>query len=61
MTDFAKAERAYIYHTSVLVAVVAMAVASPVFPLGRGPAGCALSWVVRRRLTQDWRCRILAK
>ena len=31
MTDFAKAERAYIHHTSGPVAVVAMAVASPTF------------------------------
>jgi len=37
MTDFAKAERAYIHHTSVPVAVVAMAVASPTFARGRFP------------------------
>ena len=37
MTDFAKAERAYIHHTSVPVAVVAMAVASPIFARGRFP------------------------
>src|SRR5215471_6354897 len=37
MTDFAKAERAYIHHSSVPVAVVAMAVASPVFARGRFP------------------------
>src|SRR5215467_1904971 len=37
MTDFAKAEKAYIHHSSVPVAVVAMAVASPVFARGRFP------------------------
>src|SRR5262244_395229 len=37
MTDFAKAESAYIHHSSVPVAVVAMAVASPVFARGRFP------------------------
>ena len=37
MTDFAKAERAYIHHTSGPVAVVAMAVASPTFARGRFP------------------------
>src|SRR5262245_27417769 len=37
MTDFAKAEKAYIHHTSMPVAVVAMAVASPVFARGRFP------------------------
>ena len=37
MTDFAKAERAYIHHSSVPVAVVAMAVASPTFARGRFP------------------------
>src|SRR5262245_17905334 len=37
MTDFAKAERAYIHHTSVPVAVVAMAVASPTFARGQFP------------------------
>src|SRR6516162_9058228 len=37
MTDFAKAESAYIHHSSVPVAVVAMAVASPTFARGRFP------------------------
>src|SRR5215467_5391960 len=37
MTDFAKAERAYIHHTSVPVTVGAMAVASPTFARGRIP------------------------
>jgi hypothetical protein len=37
MTDFAKAERAYIHHSTVPAAVVAMAVASPVFARGRFP------------------------
>ena len=37
MTDFAKAESAYIHHTSMPVAVVAMAVASPTFARGRFP------------------------
>src|SRR5262249_37703499 len=37
MTDFAKAESAYIHHSAVPVAVVAMAVASPTFARGRFP------------------------
>jgi hypothetical protein len=37
MTDFAKAESAYIHHSTVPVAVVAMAVASPTFARGRFP------------------------
>jgi len=37
MTDFAKAENAYIHHSTVPVAVVAMAMASPVFAGGRFP------------------------
>jgi hypothetical protein len=37
MTDFAKAESAYIHHSTVPVAVVAMALASPVFARGRFP------------------------
>jgi hypothetical protein len=37
MTDFAKAESAYIHDSSVPVAVVAMAVASPTFARGRFP------------------------
>jgi hypothetical protein len=37
MTDFAKAESAYIHHSRVPVAVVAMAIASPVFARGRFP------------------------
>src|SRR5262249_41934240 len=37
MTDFAKAERAYIHHSAVQVAVVAMTVVSPVFARGRFP------------------------
>ena len=37
MTDFAKAESAYIHHTRVPVAVVAMALASPTFARGRFP------------------------
>jgi hypothetical protein len=37
MTDFAKAENAYIHHSTVPVAVVAMAVASPTFARGRFP------------------------
>jgi hypothetical protein len=37
MTDFAKAESAYVHHSSVPVAVVAMAVASPTFARGRFP------------------------
>jgi len=37
MTDFAKAESAYIHHSTVPVAVVAMAVASPAFARGRFP------------------------
>jgi hypothetical protein len=35
MTDFAKAESAYIHHSAVPVAVAAMAIASPVFARGR--------------------------
>jgi hypothetical protein len=37
MTDFAKAESGYIHHSTVPVAVVAMAVASPTFARGRFP------------------------
>jgi len=37
MVDFAKAESAYIHHSRVPVAVVAMAIASPVFARGRFP------------------------
>ena len=37
MTDFAKAESAYIHHSRVPVAVVAMALASPTFARGRFP------------------------
>ena len=37
MTDFAKAESAYIHHSRVPVAVVAMAMASPTFARGRFP------------------------
>jgi hypothetical protein len=37
MTDFAKAESAYIHHSRVPVAVVAMAIASPTFARGRFP------------------------
>src|SRR6516165_12401450 len=37
MTDFAKAESAYIHHSTVPVAVVAMALASPTFARGRFP------------------------
>jgi hypothetical protein len=37
MIDFAKAENAYIHHSSVPVAVVAMAIASPTFARGRFP------------------------
>jgi hypothetical protein len=37
MTDFAKAESAYIHHSTVPVAVVAMAMASPTFARGRFP------------------------
>jgi hypothetical protein len=37
MTDFVKAENAYIHHSTVPVAVVAMAIASPVFARGRFP------------------------
>jgi hypothetical protein len=37
MTDFTKAESAYIHHSTVPVAVVAMAIASPVFARGRFP------------------------
>jgi hypothetical protein len=37
MTDFAKAESAYIHHSTVPVAVVAMAVVSPTFARGRFP------------------------
>jgi hypothetical protein len=37
MTDFAKAESAYVHHTRVPVAVVAMALASPTFAGGRFP------------------------
>ena len=37
MTDFAKAENAYIHHSTVPVAVVAMAIASPTFARGRFP------------------------
>jgi hypothetical protein len=37
MTDFAKAENAYIHHSTVPVAVVAMALASPTFARGRFP------------------------
>jgi hypothetical protein len=37
MTDFAKAESAYIHHSTVPLAVVAMAVVSPTFARGRFP------------------------
>ena len=37
MSDFAKAESAYIHHSRVPVAVVAMAIASPTFARGRFP------------------------
>jgi hypothetical protein len=37
MTDFAKAESAYIHHSTVPVAVVAMAIVSPTFARGRFP------------------------
>jgi hypothetical protein len=37
MTDFANAESAYIHHSRVPVAVVAMALASPTFARGRFP------------------------
>jgi hypothetical protein len=37
MTDFAKAENAYIHHSTVPVAVVAMAIASPTSARGRFP------------------------
>src|SRR6516165_6498381 len=37
MTDFAKAESAYIHHSRMPVAVVAMALASPTFARGRFP------------------------
>ena len=37
MTDFAKAESAYIHHSRVPGAVVAMAIASPTFARGRFP------------------------
>jgi hypothetical protein len=37
MSDFAKAESAYIHHSRVPVAVVAMALASPTFARGRFP------------------------
>jgi len=45
MTDFAKAESAYIHHSAAPVAVVAMAVASPTFARGRFP---------KLRLGQRW-------
>jgi hypothetical protein len=37
MTDFAKAESAYVHHSRVPVAVVAMALASSTFARGRFP------------------------
>jgi hypothetical protein len=37
MTDFAKAESAYIHHSTVPVAAIAMAIASPTFARGRFP------------------------
>src|SRR6516165_8719848 len=37
MTDFSKAESAYIHHSTVPVAAVAMALASPTFARGRFP------------------------
>jgi hypothetical protein len=61
MTNFAKAESAYIHHSAVPVAVVAMAIASPTFARGRFPKLRLVDVVAKAPLMDGREQRALAR
>jgi hypothetical protein len=56
MSDFAKAESAYVHHSRVPVAVVAMALASPTVARGRFPKLRLVDVVVKAPVMDDEQC-----